>query len=202
MNNIGKKAPAFYATTSQGEIYFPNAQSEKWTVLYFYEGDFTPISALDIQEFSKKAPKFAAYNTEIIGVSSDSAAVHIAWVLELRNMDKDGKAIETELVSDKNSEIARLYGTDGEKAVVIVGPDGIIRSFHKYSNSTGLNVTEIERELLALQTGGLTPTSWVPGDYMLEPPPTTVAEAQSAVTDRENAGQMCVDWYICYKLEA
>ncbi|MBQ8605939.1 MAG: peroxiredoxin [Clostridia bacterium] len=202
MHKIGKKAPPFYAESTRGEIYFPSSHSGRWVVLYYYGDDFSPAAALDITELNKKVPKFSAYNASIVGISSDSRAAHIAWALELRNMDKDGKVIDIELVSDKNAQIAKAYGIEDEKAVMIIDPDGVLRSFHRYEQGTGLNVTEIEREVLALtaqrEHGSITPAGWTPGEQLVAAPPTTLADAQAAVSQREAQGLICIDWYICY----
>lgn len=211
MNNIGKTISPFYAKTTSGDIYFPKERNGNWTVLYSYVGDFTPDAALDILALDKKLPKFSSYNTNVYGISPDSVDTHIAFLLQLRNQKKDGTIIGFDLISDRNLEISKAYGinnadtdnTINEKAVMIIDPEGVLRSFHKYSNGTGINITEIERELLALQTSAYqfahTPANWTPGDNVVAYPPTTIKEAQSAISDREKDGLICVDWYICYK---
>ena len=211
MNSVGKKAPAFYAKTTGGELIFPNNTKGSWTILYFYTDDFAPESALDILEIAKKLGKFLSYGARVYAISTDSVPAHIAFALSLRNRKEDGTDVGFDLVSDSNFEISKSYGVAGgstepqlnEKAVVIIDPDGVIRSFHRYAHSTGINVTEIERELIALQTGfaqnAITPAGWTPGEDIVGPPPETLTKAGSAVADREKAGFICNDWYLCYK---
>ncbi len=213
MSTIGQKAPVFYAQSTAGDINFPEDFKDIWTVLYFYVGDFLPSSAYDILELDKKQPKFKSYGSEIIAMSTDSLASHIAFDLSLRNLKKDGKPVDIKLISDKDLSISENLGisnTDkddnlNEKAVIIIDPEGNIRSFHKYSHNMGINVTEIERELLSLQTAyaqnGLSPAGWTPGDDILEYPPKTTKAAQSSVSDNESKGLYCLDWYICFKAD-
>lgn len=213
MNIIGKKAPVFYAEGTKGQVYFPIDNQGKWNVLYFYPGDFTPESASDIMALDSKIPKFKSYNSEVIAISPDSVPSHIAWVLSLQNMNKQGKPIDFALLSDRSLEISKAYGilnTDtnnerNEKAVIITDPEGIVRSFHKYSNNMGLNITEIERELLALQIVSdkkvISPAGWTPGEDLLIYPPKTVEDAKTNISEREKEGNYCLDWYICYKMQ-
>ena len=208
---LGTSAPGFSARTTKGITNFPADFKEKWVVMYAYPGDFLPNSAMDILELDKAVPKFKSYNAEIVAVSPDSVPAHIAWIFSLRNHKNDGSNIDIELISDKADEIASLYGitstsddmSENEKMVLILDPDGIVRSVHKYSTNMGINVTEIERELLALQTAryqfGQTPAGWTPGDDILEHPPQTITTAGSNMSDKEALGLRCIDWYICFR---
>ena len=211
MNFIGKKAPSFYADGTKGSIYFPKDANDYWSVIYFYQSDFDPASATDILALDSKIPKFKSHNANVIAISPDSLPSHIAFVLSLQNMNK-GKVSDFEILSDIGHRVSELYEISNkdsdphqnEKGVVIVDPDGIIRSYHKYSTNMGLNVTEIERELVSLQAAfnknAIAPAGWTPGDDMLNYPPKTVASAKTNMSEREKAGDYCLDWYICYKM--
>lgn len=207
----GKPYPEFYARTSKGEVNFPGDFKGKWVVLYSYIGDFLPADATDILALDKAKPKFFSYNADVIAMSPDSVATHIAWVRSLRNQRTDGTDIDIELISDRNLEISQMLGitnADGNmnnnaKAVYIIDSNGILRSSHIYSHNTGINVTDIERELLALQTAQFqtahTPVNWTPGEDVLDIPPQTVNSASTNVIEKEANGSQCLDWYICYR---
>lgn len=201
--NTGNKVPSFSLPSTNGSIDFPI--NGKWTVLHIYEGDFLPVSAGEILALSKAMPKFRAHGAEVKAMSADSVATHLAWILSLRNQDRDGKTIDIELISDRFGEILKSYDMESElqSGTLIIDPDGVLRAFHKHSSSTGINVTEIERELLALQTAryqfGQTPAGWTPGEDILDPPPRSKTSALSNMSDKQALGGYCLDWYICYR---
>lgn len=202
--HLGKPAPTFCALSTGGKIDFPK-RSGLWTVLYIYEGDFLPTSATDVLSLNRALPKFMAHDAEIYALSADSVASHISWIMSLRNHDKNGKAIDIELISDRYGKIAKSYGMQGENDIgtFIIDPEGILRAKNIHSSVTGINVTEIERELLALQTArhqyGQTPSGWTPGEDILEHPPRSLESALSNMSDKQALGGYCLDWYICYR---
>lgn len=183
----------------------------KWTVLYYYIGDFLPSDATDILELDRAKPRFAAHNADIIAISADSVPTHIAWILALRNQRVDGTDINIELISDNSLSIADILGvttTDFDmnnnvKTLFIIDEEGILRSIHMYSYNTGINTTELERELVSLQTAryqfGQTPVNWTPGADILSHPPQTINDATTNIIKKEANGGDCLDWYICYK---
>ena len=210
MTHVGQHAPDFMAKSTSGSVDFPADFAGKWVVLYIYIGDFMPCCMSDIFALSNAAPRLKAYNTEILALSPDTVQTHIAWVFSLRNLNK-GNNINIDLASDRSLEIAKMYGVKNvsdnteqtEKTVIIIDQSGVIQAMHTFPYSTGINVTELERELLALQTAkyqyGITPSGWTPGDDVMEYPPQTLNTAGSNVSERTASGQRCVDWYICYR---
>lgn len=210
---VGEAAPAFTARSTNGVVDFPADFSGKWAVLYVYIGDFQPGCTTDILALSDAAPRLRAYNTEVVAVSPDSIAAHIAWVFSLRNQNK-GNNIGVELISDRSLNVAKLYGvanvgddfTRLEKMAIIVDGDGVVQAVHKISNAVGINITELERELLSLQTAryqfAMTPSGWTPGEDVIEFPPQTVTTAGSNISEKTANGSRCVDWYLCYRRDS
>ncbi len=202
--NTGQKVTEFTALSTNGQIDFPK-NNGLWTVLYIYEGDFLPTSATDIQALDRALPKFLAHNSQIFAMSTDSVASHLAWIMSLKNHDKNGKAIEIELISDRFGEIAKSFGVQSknDSGTFIIDPEGVLRAKNIHSSVTGINVTEIERELLALQTAryqyGQTPSGWTPGEDILDHPPRSLTSAMSNMSDKQALGGYCLDWYICYR---
>ena len=210
MPRVGQSAPAFTARSTNGIVNFPSYYVGKWAMLYIYPGDFQPGSTSDILALSEAAPRLRSYNTDVLAVSPDSSETHIAWAMSLRNLNK-GNDINVELASDRSLDIAKKYGVNNvgddtdkvEKSVIMVDQNGVIQAMHKFPYATGINVTELEREMLALQSSryqfGITPSGWTPGDELMEYPPQTLATAGSNVSERTASGGRCVDWYICYR---
>lgn len=75
---IGMYAPDFEAQTTMGDISLNNYKG-KWLVLFSHPGDFTPVCTTEIIAFSKANTYFKQQNAELLGLSVDSNASHLAW---------------------------------------------------------------------------------------------------------------------------
>ncbi len=200
----GQKVNSFSALSTNGQYDFPKNDGI-WTVLYIYEGDFLPTSATDIKELDKALPKFLAHDANIVAMSTDSVASHLAWILSLRNQNKEGLPLKIELISDRLGEIISDLGVSlqNESATLIIDPEGVLRAKNIHSSVTGINVTELERELLALQTAryqyGQTPSGWTPGEDILDHPPRSITSTLTNMSDKQALGGYCLDWYLCFR---
>lgn len=126
MPRIGDPAPAFTATTTQGEINFPADYAGKWVILFSHPADFTPVCTSEFITFAAMQNQFAAYNTELVGLSVDGLYSHIAWLRTIKDKItfRDMKNVEVNfpLIEDITMEIAQKYGMimpgeDSTKAV-------------------------------------------------------------------------------------
>ena len=54
MPRIGDKAPSFNASTSQGNIRFPEDYAGKWKILFSHPADFTPVCTSEFMQTSAK----------------------------------------------------------------------------------------------------------------------------------------------------
>ena len=162
MPMIGEPAPAFKATTTQGEINFPEDYKGKWVILFSHPADFTPVCTTEFMTFASMADEFKSMNTELIGLSVDSLYAHIAWLRKIQELEWKGmKNVEVKfpLIEDIRMEVANKYGMiqpgqsnqQAVRAVFIIDPKGIIRLIIYYPLTTGRNFDEIKRVLLALQ---------------------------------------------------
>ena len=82
---VGKPAPDFdIASTKNIEKLNENVKLSdyrgKWVVLLFYPLDFTFVCPTELTTFSDRYEDFEAIGAEIIGVSTDSAFSHRAWL--------------------------------------------------------------------------------------------------------------------------
>ena len=119
-----------------------------------------------------KHPAFQELNTEVLALSVDSVDSHRRWnEVEISHMVDGG--IRFPMLSDPQGSIGTLYGVfDEEKRVdsrarFIVDPEGILQGIEVIADVAGRNVTEILRQLQALQhhraTGAFMPCGWSPG---------------------------------------
>lgn len=81
----------------------------KWVVLLFYPFDYTFVCPTEIISFSEKAGDFAAIDTQVLAISTDSHHTHLAWS---RTSRKDGGVgqLNIPLVADVSKRISTNYG--------------------------------------------------------------------------------------------
>ena len=204
---IGQKAPEFNAITTCGEVCL-NDYKGKWLVLFSHPGDFTPVCTTEMIAFTRAHTYFKELNTELLGLSIDSNASHLAWVYDI--YCKTGIQISFPIIADRNGEIARKYGmisndisnTETVRNVYIIDDKGIIRAIFIYPMNIGRFIPEIIRTIQALQVSecskGMTAANWIPNQPIIMPMPKTYCELQ------ERANQMREDrngisWYLGFK---
>lgn len=141
----------------------------KWKVLFFWPMDFTFICPTEIAEFGKKNADFADRDAQVLGASTDSHYVHLAW----RNNHPDLKELPFPMLADTKRELSSALGIlhkqDGValRATFIIDPEGVIRHVSVNDLSVGRNVEETLRVLDALQTDELCPCNWKKGEATL-----------------------------------
>ncbi len=174
---VGLPAPDFTMETAlgNGKDFGKVSLSDykgKWLVLFFYPLDFTFVCPTEIIAFSDAIEDFKDLDAEVLGVSVDSIHSHRAWINTPRDQNGLG-GLNYPLAADFNKTVARAYGVLDEEAGVafrglfIIDPEGILR----YQVVTDLNIgrsnDETLRVLQALQSGGLCPANWRPGQKHL-----------------------------------
>ncbi|WNR43704.1 peroxiredoxin [Paenibacillus roseipurpureus] len=174
---VGKQAPDFTMETATGDgTGFGKASLSdykgKWLVLFFYPLDFTFVCPTEITALSHAADQFKALDTEILGVSIDSIHTHKAWINTPVNDNGLGK-LAFPLAADITKSVARDYGVLIEeegialRGLFIIDPEGELKYEVVNHNDVGRSVEETLRVLQALQSGGLCPMNWKPGDKNL-----------------------------------
>jgi len=144
----------------------------KWLVFFFYPLDFTFVCPTEITALSDRQEEFADLDCEILGVSIDSVYSHMAWMNTPR--DKHGLGeMKFPLAADLTKSVSRDYGVLIEekgialRGLFIIDPNGVLQYSTINSLSIGRSTDETLRILQALQTGGLCPSDWKPGQATL-----------------------------------
>ena len=211
---IGDDAPKFKAITTNGKINFPDDYAGHWVVFFSHPMDFTPVCTTEFLSFQSAVSDFKKLNTEIIGLSVGGLPSHLAWFRSIHDdikfQDYKNVKIMFPVIADIDLYIAKLYGmihpniSDNKtvRAVFIIDPKGVIRTILYYPQTTGRNIPEILRILVALQTtdafGVSTPADWVPGLPVIEPSPQTVADMQKRIeSTNKNTSMKC--WYLTFR---
>lgn len=142
----------------------------KWRVFFFWPMDFTFVCPTEIAEFSRRSGDFADRDAQVLGVSTDTHFVHLAW----RNSHDDLRDLKIPMLADTRRELSSALGIlhkqEGVplRATFIVDPDGIIRWVSVNDLSVGRNVAEVLRVLDGLQTDELCPCNWQKGEATLQ----------------------------------
>src|SRR5688500_14179162 len=141
----------------------------KWKIIFFWPKDFTFVCPTEIAGFGKLDRDFRDRDAQLIGVSTDSEFVHLAW----RSQHPDLKELPFPMYSDLRRDLSTALGVldknEGvaRRATFIVDPQGIIRFVEVTDMSVGRNPAEVLRVLDALQTDELCPCNWKPGEKTL-----------------------------------
>jgi peroxiredoxin (alkyl hydroperoxide reductase subunit C) len=141
---------------------------DKWKVVFFWPMDFTFVCPTEIAEFGRKEKAFAERDAQVLGASTDTHFVHLAW----RQQHPDLKTLPFPMLADTKRELSSELGIlhkDGVplRATFIVDPQGLIRWASVNDLNVGRNVDEVLRVLDALQSDELCPCNWKPGEKTL-----------------------------------
>ncbi|MBX9852810.1 MAG: peroxiredoxin [Cytophagaceae bacterium] len=160
-----EKGKEFYEISSED-----HRNGGKWLVMFWWPKDFTFVCPTEIAEFNKKYADFSDRDTMLIGASTDSEYVHLAW----RKDHEDLKGLRFPMLADTSKSLAQELGIleANEKiayrATYIIDPHGIIRWVSVNDLNVGRNVEEVLRVLDALQTDELCPCNWKKGEATLK----------------------------------
>ncbi len=176
MLTIGNQFPSFNlkaVVSADAQEPFVNINNDtykgKWTVLFFWPKDFTFVCPTEIAAFGALSGEFAERDAQVLGLSTDSEFVHLAW----RQNHDDLRELPIPMLSDikreLSSELGILDQTEGValRATFIVDPEGIIRFVSVNDLNVGRNPEEVLRVLDALQTDELCPCNWQKGEATL-----------------------------------
>ena len=176
MLSVGEKFPNFSVTATVSrdknnafQTITEESYPGKWKVYFFWPKDFTFVCPTEIAAFGKLNTEFADRDTQILGGSTDSEYVHLAW----RNNHEDLRELPFPMLADVRRDLVEQLGIldmkEGvaQRATFIVDPEGIIRFVYVTDLSVGRNPQEVLRVLDALQTDELCPCNWQKGEQTI-----------------------------------
>jgi peroxiredoxin (alkyl hydroperoxide reductase subunit C) len=177
MIGVGETFPAFSleatVSTEKGKTFKTISDldySGKWKVYFFWPKDFTFVCPTEIAAFGKLNREFQDRDTQVLGGSTDSEYVHLAW----RQNHPDLRELPFPMLADIKRELCAALGILDPKAGVaqratyVVDPERVIRFVSVNDLSVGRNPQEVLRVLDALQTDELCPCNWQKGDAVLK----------------------------------
>ncbi len=179
MLGVGSRFPAFSVqatvSTEKGKAFQTITDEdfkEQWKVFFFWPKDFTFVCPTEIAAFGKLNREFQDRDAQVLGGSTDSEFVHLAW----RQHHPDLKDLPFPMLADVKRELCTALGIldpqEGvaQRATFVVDPHHTIRFVSVNDLNVGRNPEEVLRVLDALQTDELCPCNWHKGDAILTPP--------------------------------
>jgi peroxiredoxin (alkyl hydroperoxide reductase subunit C) len=177
MLTVGDRVPQFnlkaVVSTQSGHEFADidhETYADRWRVLFSWPMDFTFVCPTEIAEFGRRTRDFEDRDAQVLGVSTDTHFVHLAW----RKSHPDLKDLPYPMLADTKRELSSALGIlhkdEGVplRATFIVDPQGVIRWASVNDLKVGRNVDEVLRVLDALQTDELCPCNWKTGDATLK----------------------------------
>ena len=177
MLTIGDRLPPFklhaVVSTERGKEFAEitdKSHPNLWRVLFAWPMDFTFVCPTEIAAFGKKERDFRNRDAQILGLSTDTQFVHLAW----RKSHPDLKDLPYPMLADTRRELSSALGIlhreEGVplRATFLVDPEGIIRWVSVNDLKVGRSVDEVLRVLDALQTDELCPCDWKAGQKTLQ----------------------------------
>ena len=113
MLTVGDTFPNFTAKIQNGtalpaefETITEQSYAGKWKVVFFWPKDFTFVCPTEIVGFNELAGDFADRDTVLLGASTDTDFVHLAW----RQSREDLAAVTFPWIADQKKELASALG--------------------------------------------------------------------------------------------
>ena len=126
----GTPAPEFELEREDGEAFTREDLLGQTTVLVFYPFAFSRVCTDQLQVYEEALEDFAAQGAKLYGVSTDHSHSQRAF------REKLGVSIEQLSDFEPKGDTAKAFGAYFEargcsaRAIVIVGPDGVVRWSH------------------------------------------------------------------------
>lgn len=210
---LGESAPSFTAETTEGKINFPEDYMGKWKILFSHPADFTPVCSTELLDLAEMQDEFKKLNAQLLVLSTDGLNSHLEWIRSLEIIQKNeghDVGIDFPIIPDVGLKISSQYGmihsnmstTKTVRGVFIINPENKICAMFFYPFTTGRNMEEIKRTLIALQESDrrevLTPSNWQPGDDYLIKSPASRGEAEK-MASKNDPSLYSKYWYLWYK---
>jgi len=150
----GARAPAFTLARQDGSRFSERDLEGQGTVLVFYPFAFSPVCTDQLQLYEGLRAELAEQGVGLYGVSCDSTWAQSAF--------REKLGVGSEQLSDFEPKGAACEafgvlheGGFPQRALVVIGPDGVVRWSYQASSPADLPPVELLREGVAwLQAGG------------------------------------------------
>lgn len=164
-------------------------KEKKWTILFFYPGDFTFVCATEFAALAEQYDTFRELGAEVITVSTDSKEVHLAW----QKAEGELRSVRYPMGADRTGRVSRQFGVLDEESgnalrgTFIISPDGILVNAEINYFNLGRNVDELLRKLRANvflkdAPAEVCPAGWkAKGDRTLKPSASLVGHVHEAM---------------------
>ena len=177
MKGVGQQFPQFNLTgvvsndmanafTQITHESYPN----KWLVVFAWPKDFTFVCPTEIAEFGRLNQEFSDRDAQVLGMSTDSEFVHLAWRKDKTELND----LPFPMLADIKRELSGALGIldpeagVAQRATYVVDPQGVIRFVMVNDLNVGRNPQEVLRVLDALQTDELCPCNWSQGEKTIQ----------------------------------
>lgn len=176
MKTVNDKFPVFNLTavvSANPDNAFKNMTEQdlkgKWKIYFAWPKDFTFVCPTEIVAFGNLIEEFHDRDTEVIGLSTDSDFVHMAWRQQHKDLTNSPFPWLADIKKELCCELGILDEQEGValRATFIVDDQDTIQHVSVNGLKVGRNPQEILRILDALQTDELCPCNWKKGDETL-----------------------------------
>ena len=192
---VGQDVPHFELETYDpaagdfGKFSLEGAKREgRWTVLVFYQADFTFVCPTELADIAEKQDTLKALGCDIYGVSTDTKFAHLAW----RNSEKLLQNVRYGLAADPTGVISKMFGVyDGGSGLAlrgtfIISPEGRLVSSEINFYNVGRDADELLRKVeantyLVKHPEQACPAKWKPGSKTLTPSKDMVGKVYEAL---------------------
>jgi peroxiredoxin len=151
----GTPAPEFSLMREEGEPFTQEDLRDRFTVFVFYPFAFSPVCTDQLQLYEQALPGFAEQNVKLYGVSCDSPWSQKAF--------KEKLGVSSEQLSDFEPKGAACEafgvlhpGGFPERALVLTGPDAVVRWSFQAASPGELPALKLLREGVERALGGET----------------------------------------------
>ena len=178
-NFIGKKLEEFVVPAYHNGEFVQYSDKDllgKWSVLFFYPGDFTFVCPTELEDLANYYDEFQKIGAEVYSVSTDSEFVHKAWKDKSDAVSK----VNYPMLADRAFVLSNMLGVlipeDGQalRGSFVINPLGEIVAYEIHSPGIGRSAKELLRKVKAAQFvhehgDQVCPANWEPGDETLTP---------------------------------
>lgn len=178
-NLINKRLEEFEAPVYVNDSFETISDKDlegKWSVFFFYPGDFTFVCPTELEDLANHYDQFQEIDAEIYAVSTDSEFVHKAWKEASDAISK----VEYPMVADRNFQLSKMFGVlieeEGQalRGSFVVNPDLEIVAYEIHQPGVGRTAKELLRKVKASQYvhqhgDQVCPANWDDGEDTLTP---------------------------------